>query len=131
MSEATHRSVMYEEVLDALQPHPGGYLAVDCTTNGGGHSLGLLERSAPDGRLVCLDADPDALERAAVTLSSYASRVQLVNDIFRYLASVAERLDVREVVGVIFDLGLSSLQLEASGRGFSLRLDEPLDMRFG
>ena len=122
-----HTSVMLEEVLDFLRPRPGvGFKALDSTVGAGGHALGLLERSAPDGRLVGLDADPRALELAAARLKAFADRVTLINRNFRDLASIP----LEPADAVVFDLGLSSMQLESSGRGFSFRLDEPLDMRF-
>jgi 16S rRNA (cytosine1402-N4)-methyltransferase len=118
---------MLEQVLEALQPRPGvQYTALDCTVGAGGHSLGLLERSAPDGRLVGLDADPAALELAAKRLEPFAGRFELLNRSFSELA----QLDRGQMDAVVFDLGLSSMQLEAGGRGFSFRVDEPLDMRF-
>jgi len=114
-------------VLEALRPRGGvGFRALDCTVGAGGHSFGLLERSAPDGRLVGLDADPNALAVAAVTLAPFGARVALLNRNFGDLGD----LDLEPVDAVLFDLGLSSLQLESSGRGFSFRQDEPLDMRF-
>jgi 16S rRNA (cytosine1402-N4)-methyltransferase len=122
-----HITVLAEPVLAALQPRGGvGFRALDCTVGAGGHSFGLLERSAPDGRLVGLDADPRALELAANRLAPFAGRFVLLNRNFAELAD----LDVEPVDAVIFDLGLSSMQLESSGRGFSFRQDEPLDMRF-
>ena len=125
-----HVSVMFDEVMEALRPRPGGYVAVDCTVNGGGHTEGLLARSAPDGRVVALDADAGALELAAERLAPFGERVQLVHRNFADLASVAEEQDLEPVDGVLMDLGLSSTQLDLSGRGFSFRFDEPLDMRF-
>jgi 16S rRNA (cytosine1402-N4)-methyltransferase len=118
------------EVLDALRPRPGGYMALDCTINGGGHSYGLLERSSPDGQVVGLDADAAALALAANRLAPFVGRFCLVNRNFRDLANVAGELSLVSVDGVLFDLGISSLQLERFGRGFSFRGDEPLDMRF-
>jgi 16S rRNA (cytosine1402-N4)-methyltransferase len=124
-----HTSVLLEPVLEALQPRPGvGFRALDCTVGGGGHSFGLLERSAPDGRLVGLDLDPGALELAATRLAPFAGRFTLINRTFGELADLAT--DLEPVDAIVFDLGLSSMQLESSGRGFSFRLDEPLDMRF-
>lgn len=128
---AVHRSVLYDETLAALQPRAGGFLAVDCTTNGGGHAAGLLERSSPDGRLLGLDADAAALDLARQRLASYAGRFRLVHSNFRDLAAVAHAEGVEgRVDAVVADLGLSSVQLEHSGRGFSFRPGEPLDMRF-
>ena len=125
-----HQSVLYDAVLDMLNPRPGGFQSVDCTTNGGGHSAGLLERSAPDGRLLGLDADAGAVRLAAERLAAFGDRVRLVHRNFRFLGDVSQELGLWDVDAVLFDLGLSSVQLEASGRGFALRLDEPLDMRF-
>jgi 16S rRNA (cytosine1402-N4)-methyltransferase len=124
-----HTTVLFESVLEALRPRPGvGFQALDCTVGGGGHSFGLLERSAPDGRLVGFDADAGALAEASARLAPFAGRFTLLNRNFRELADVAT--DLRPVDAIVFDLGLSSMQLESSGRGFSFRLDEPLDMRF-
>ncbi len=125
-----HRSVLYEEVLEYLAPHGEGFRAIDCTVDGGGHSFGLLERSAPDGQLLGLDADPVALALAGERLAQFGSRVRLVNRNFRELRAVASEAQLQSVDAIVFDLGLSSLQLASSGRGFSFRGDEPLDMRF-
>jgi 16S rRNA (cytosine1402-N4)-methyltransferase len=127
VDDAPHTSVLPERVLDFLQPRPGsGFRALDCTVGAGGHSFGLLERSSPDGRLVGLDADPRALELAATRLAPFGGRVTLLNRNFGDLAE----LDLEPVDASVFDLGLSSMQLESGGRGFSFRADEPLDMRF-
>ncbi len=118
---------MAEPVLEALRPRGGvGFRALDCTVGAGGHSFGLLERSGPDGQLVGLDADPHALEIAAERLAPFGNRVTLVHSNFGELGE----LDIDPVDAIAFDLGLSSMQLDASGRGFSFRADEPLDMRF-
>jgi 16S rRNA (cytosine1402-N4)-methyltransferase len=122
--------VLYEEVLEYLAPHGGGFRAIDCTVDGGGHSFGLLERSRPDGQLLGLDADPVALALARERLAPFGSRVRLVNRNFRELRAVASEAQLPSVEAIVFDLGLSSLQLASSGRGFSFRGDEPLDMRF-
>lgn len=127
MDDAPHTSVLLEAVVDYLQPRGGlGFRALDGTVGAGGHSFALLERSAPDGRLVGLDADPGALELAAARLAPFVGRFTLLNHNFRELA----QLDLEPVDAMVFDLGLSSMQLESSGRGFSFRADEPLDMRF-
>ena len=127
MDDAPHTSVLLEAVVDYLQPRGGlGFRALDGTVGAGGHSFALLERSAPDGRLVGLDADPGALELAAARLAPFVGRFTLLNRNFRELA----QLDLEPVDAMVFDLGLSSMQLESSGRGFSFRADEPLDMRF-
>jgi 16S rRNA (cytosine1402-N4)-methyltransferase len=102
------------------------FTALDCTVGAGGHSFGLLERSSPDGRLVGIDADPRALELASTRLAPFGDRLTLLKRNFSELAE----LDLEPVDAVVMDLGLSSMQLDSSGRGFSFRLDEPLDMRF-
>jgi 16S rRNA (cytosine1402-N4)-methyltransferase len=119
--------VLLEEVLEALQPRGGvGFRALDCTLGAGGHAASLLERSSPDGLLVGLDADPDALEMARARLAAYSDRVTLLQRNFGDLAE----LELEPVNAIVFDLGLSSMQLDSSARGFSFRQDEPLDMRF-
>jgi 16S rRNA (cytosine1402-N4)-methyltransferase len=126
-----HRPVLLEEVLEWLRPRPGvGYRALDCTLGAGGHSLGLLERSSPDGRVLGLDADPVALELAIARLAPFGDRFLGINANFGDLATLRDQVPIGLVDGIMFDLGLSSIQLESSGRGFSFRLDEPLDMRF-
>lgn len=112
-----------------LAPRAGGRY-IDSTVDGGGHAAGILERSRPDGRLLGLDADPDALVRAREHLSAYGARVRLVHANFRALAAVARAEGFEQVAGILFDLGVSSDTLERSGRGFSFRRDEPLDMRY-
>ncbi len=127
-ADVSHTTVLLEEVLDALRPRPGvGYRALDATLGGGGHSLELLQRSAPDGFLIGLDADPRAIESTRARLQPFEGRFELLQRNFRDL----DELDLEPVDGIVFDLGLSSPQLASSGRGFSiLNQDEPLDMRF-
>ena len=125
--DAAHVSVLLEPVLELLQPRGGvGFRALDCTVGAGGHAYALLERSAPDGWLLGLDADLGALEQARQRLARFEDRCELVQHNFVELA----RLDIGMYDAVLMDLGLSSMQLDTSGRGFSLQRDEPLDMRF-
>lgn len=127
---ALHRTVMLAEVVEALQPRPTDFLAIDCTANGGGHCAALLERSSPSGQVLGLDADASALALAAIRLAPFGSRVRLIHSNFRHLADVAQQMDLPPAQAILFDLGLSSVQLDHTDRGFTFRGDQPLDMRF-
>ncbi|MBM2809467.1 MAG: Ribosomal small subunit methyltransferase [Chloroflexi bacterium] len=129
MSESHHVPVLMSECLTLLEPKPGGRF-IDCTVNGGGHSAALLERTAPDGPLLGLDADPNAMPAATSRLNPYGTRVTLIQTNFRFVGRVARSEGFGSVDGVLLDLGLSSNQLDTPGRGFSFNRDEPLDMRF-
>jgi 16S rRNA (cytosine1402-N4)-methyltransferase len=111
-----------------LRPGREGWL-IDATVGMGGHAEALLAAAPSDVRLLALDADPDALAGAAVRLAPFGERVRFAHANFRELAVVANAQGVGSVRGVLLDLGVSSAQLERSGRGFSFQLDEPLDMR--
>ncbi|MBE0466666.1 MAG: 16S rRNA (cytosine(1402)-N(4))-methyltransferase RsmH [Candidatus Desulforudis sp.] len=123
-----HQPVMLKEVMEFLNPQPEGTY-VDCTLGGGGHSMGILERTGGRCRLVGLDQDTEALEAAGKRLSVFGDRVQLVRANFRELTAVLERLGIGAVQGVFYDLGVSSHQLDTRQRGFSYQHDAPLDMR--
>ncbi|HEY6709685.1 MAG TPA: 16S rRNA (cytosine(1402)-N(4))-methyltransferase RsmH, partial [Actinomycetota bacterium] len=128
MTLPAHQPVMTDRVAELLRPRPGGtYL--DATLGLGGHSERLLEASAPDGRVVGLDRDPAALALARQRLAWAGDRLQAVAASFADLAAVAARLGIEAADGVLYDLGVSSLQLDEAGRGFSYRADAPLDMR--
>lgn len=127
--EIRHIPVLYEEVLAALDVKAGKRY-IDCTVGGGGHALGILERSSPDGKLLGLDADPEALKIATERLAAFASRLVLVNENFVNLSKVAHEHGFVPADGIFFDLGVSTIQLESLDRGFSFRVDSPLDMRF-
>ena len=113
-------------MLHYLRPERGG-LFVDCTVGLGGHARALLQAGAT--RLLGLDRDRDALARAAATLAPWASQVELVHADYREIAGVLEARQIASVDGALADLGVSSLQFDAAGRGFSFQRDEPLDMR--
>ncbi|MBE0430523.1 MAG: 16S rRNA (cytosine(1402)-N(4))-methyltransferase RsmH [Dehalococcoidia bacterium] len=130
MSLPIHAPVLIDEVIEGLQPEPGGSF-IDCTVGPGGHAAAILERIAPSGRLLGIDADPEALRVSQSKLSSYGEAVTLVNDNFVNLEDISERYQFHPVDGILFDLGVSSLQLDTAERGFSFNLDAPLDMRFG
>ncbi len=119
---------MREEVLEYLSCKPSG-LYVDGTLGGGGHALEILNASAPDGRLIGLDCDEDAIAYARVQLATYSDRVTLVKSNFADIKDVMNELDVNYVDGILLDLGVSSHHFEQSERGFSISKDGPLDMR--
>ncbi len=122
----THVPVMPAEVLGFLRPSLGG-LFVDCTVGLGGHARALLEAGA--SRLLGLDRDRDALAIAHTTLAPWSDRVELVHADYRTIDEVLAVRQIAQVDGVLADLGVSSLQFDAEGRGFSFQRDEPLDMR--
>jgi 16S rRNA (cytosine1402-N4)-methyltransferase len=123
-----HRPVMLEQTLRMLAPRAGGRYA-DVTLGRGGHAEATLEASAPDGWLLGLDRDPEALEQARRRLQPYGERVTLVHARFGELARVLADLGIERVDGLVADLGLSSPQLEEAERGFSIQRSGPLDMR--
>lgn len=122
-----HFPVLWQEAVDALRPKPGGRYA-DGTFGGGGHTRLLLERSAPDGRVIAFDLDRQAIARGEAM--EFGDRLVLVNASFDTLYEAAEVADMLPLDGVLLDLGFSSFQIDDPERGFSLRLDGPLDMRF-
>jgi len=126
----SHVPVLYQEILAGLRIKPGGRY-IDGTVGGGGHARGILAASAPDGEILGIDADPMAVAVAREQLAEFGKRVTLVQGNFADLEEVALRHRFCPVDGILLDLGLSSMQLEAAGRGFSFQLDGPLDMRFG
>ena len=121
-----HEPVMRDEVVSLLQPERGG-LFVDCTVGLGGHARALIERGAT--RLIGFDRDPAALRLAAEALAEWKDRVEFVHADYREIATVLDARGVTAVSGALADLGVSSMQLDSEGRGFSFRRDEPLDMR--
>lgn len=129
MTPTEHVPVLARSCVEFLDPQPGGRF-IDCTINGGGHSAAILERTAPDGPHLGLDADPEALAAAATRLAAFGSRVTLVHSNFRYLDATATEARFRDVDGILLDLGLSSRQLSLAERGFSFAQEGPLDMRF-
>ena len=122
----THVPVMTAEALQFLRPERGG-LYVDCTVGLGGHTRALLEAGAT--RVIGVDRDADALARARMALAPWHDRVELVHADYRSLDAVLEARNIDRVDGALADLGVSSLQFDAPGRGFSFQRDEPLDMR--
>lgn len=124
-----HTSVLLDEAIRYLAVQPGGRY-VDCTVGAGGHARAILQESSPGGLVLGLDADPHAIAFARGSLEDYGDAVQLVNDNFRNLGTVAAEHNFTPVHGVLFDLGISSMQLAEDDRGFSFQQEAPLDMRF-
>lgn len=124
-----HLPVLLEETLSALAPRAGGcYL--DGTVGLGGHAEQILERSSPDGRVIGLDRDSDALALARERLAHFGDRATLLHRGYDEAQQVVAELGVAPLDGFLLDLGVSSLQLDRAERGFSFRVDAPLDMRF-
>ncbi len=125
--EFNHKSVLFDETIEALNIKPDG-IVVDCTGGGGGHSAAALEHLGENGRLIVIDRDPDAI---AVLTKRFSGdgRVTIVNDNFFNISSILSSLGIDGVDSIMADLGVSSYQLDEAERGFSFHHDAPLDMR--
>ena len=124
-----HRPVLYHEIIHALQPRRGCFY-VDGTVGAGGHALGILQASHPDGQLLGLDVDPQALSLVKGKLEPFGKRAILIQASFVTLSEQLHNLGRDLVDGIVLDLGVSSIQLDTGQRGFSFQSDAPLDMRF-
>ncbi len=129
MNSSPHKPVLYKEIIHALQPKSSGRY-IDGTVGAGGHARAILEACAPDGLLLGLDLDPQALALARETLAPYDRRVVLAQASYFSLVENMHALGWDAVDGVLLDLGVSSMQLDTPTRGFSFLQDAPLDMRF-
>jgi 16S rRNA (cytosine1402-N4)-methyltransferase len=123
-----HTTVLLKETVDGLNINPDG-IYVDCTLGGAGHSEYLVKQLSSNGRLICFDQDTTAIENAKIRLADYLDRVTFVHSNFRYLKEELNNLGIFEVDGILYDLGVSSPQLDTPERGFSYNHDAPLDMR--
>lgn len=123
-----HTTVLLKETVDGLNIKPNG-LYVDCTLGGAGHSEYLVRQLSTEGRLICFDQDITAIENAKVRLKDYLDRVTFVHSNFRFLKEELNNLNIQKIDGVLYDLGVSSPQLDTPERGFSYHHDAPLDMR--
>ncbi len=130
MTESPHHPVLYEEIINALKPKNKGYY-VDCTLGAGGHALGILNASQPEGQLLGFDLDPQALALARETLAPHERRTLLFQRSYTKLSETLQEIKWTLVHGIVLDLGASSMQFDTAERGFSFRTDAPLDMRFG
>lgn len=124
-----HQPVLYHEIIHALQPNRGGAY-VDGTLGAGGHAWGVLEASQPDGRLLGLDLDPQAIELARQRLAPFGERAIIIQASFATLKEQLSQIGWQGVNGIVLDLGISSMQIDTARRGFSFSADAPLDMRF-
>ena len=123
-----HRPVMVPEVLASLKCRAGG-VYLDGTVGGGGHAYEILKSSSPDGLLIGIDADSDAIEEAKKSLAPFGDRVVLLRDNFTAMGEILNGAGLNKVDGILLDLGVSSYQLDNASRGFSFTLEAPLDMR--
>lgn len=124
-----HVPVLLKEVVEGLNLKSGDNV-IDATVGGGGHAKEILVKTAPDGKLFGIDADENVLREAEKNLAVFGQRVILQRGNFADLKKIAVEKNFRNIHAALFDLGMSSWELERSGRGFSFRQDEPLDMRF-
>ncbi|AYC29156.1 16S rRNA (cytosine(1402)-N(4))-methyltransferase RsmH [Paenisporosarcina cavernae] len=123
-----HTTVLLKETVDGLNIRPDG-IYVDCTLGGAGHSEYLVSQLSDKGRLYCFDQDTTAIEHAKERLHNHLHKVHFIHANFRYLKEELEKLSVHKVDGILYDLGVSSPQLDTPERGFSYHHDAPLDMR--
>ncbi len=123
-----HTPVMPDEVVWLMNPKPGG-VYIDCTLGSGGHTLGLLEFAGAGAQIIGIDRDRDAISAAKQELKHFSDTVTFVHGDFSHLQDIVMRLNVLQVDGILFDLGVSSYQLDEPERGFSYMEDGPLDMR--
>ena len=126
--EFAHLPVLYREIMEIMAPKEGEVF-VDCTLGGGGHSRGFLERLGPAGRLIGIDQDEEALAAAKKNLACFGDQVTYVHSNYENLAEILHEYAPEGVDGVLFDIGVSSHQLDDPARGFSYMQDAPLDMR--
>ena len=124
-----HTPVLLNEILKYLNPRPNQNF-VDATVGDGGHARAILENIAPNGKLIAVDRDVDSVVRAKSNLKEFENRVLFVNDSFGNILKIVEEGGFNRIKGILFDFGMSTNQLENSGRGFSFQRDEVLDMRY-
>jgi 16S rRNA (cytosine1402-N4)-methyltransferase len=125
-----HEPVLFNEVLEFLRPEPSGGTLIDATVGLGGHASGLLTRN-PNARLLGIDRDPAALKLARERLGQFGDRVTLTEGRHETFIDILKQHGIAQAAGVLADLGVSSMQLDDASRGFSFRVDAPLDMRMG
>src|SRR3989344_5293364 len=126
-----HKTVMLNEIIEYLNPQ-SGQVFVDGTANGGGHTMAIAEKVAPDGKVVAIEWDAEIASNLELKVKSLKLKenIKVVNDNYANLKDILESLKIEKIDGMVLDLCFSSLHLESSGRGFSFQKDEPLDMRY-
>lgn len=124
-----HIPVLTKEVLEYLYPKANQNF-IDATVGDGGHASAILEKTMPNGKLIAVDRDPASVARAKSNLSKFGNRVLYINDSFGNLSEIVKNSKIEPISGILFDFGMSSSQLQNSGRGFSFQKDEILDMRY-
>ena len=129
LESRAHQPVLLNEAIDLLQPRAGGSY-IDATVGAGGHSREILSRSSPDGRLIAIDRDPRAIPVARANLAEFGDRVNCVAGNFADIERIAWTQGAAPADGILLDLGVSSMQLDDPGYGFSFQRDGPLDLRF-
>jgi 16S rRNA (cytosine1402-N4)-methyltransferase len=125
----SHIPVLLNEVIKFLRPKPGDVI-LDATIDGGGHAIEILKRIMPNGKLVGIDQDQRLLDNLKSQIPNSKNNLILINDNFRNIDKILESLKIEKLDGALYDLGMSSLQLEESGRGFTFSKDEPLLMTY-
>lgn len=124
-----HTPVLIKEVLVGLSPMPNQNF-IDATVGDGGHAAAILEKTSPNGKLIAIDRDTDSIIRAKINLKNFGDRVLFINNSFGNLLEIYKESKIEKISGILFDFGMSSSQLENSGRGFSFAKNEILDMRY-
>jgi len=124
-----HISVLQKEVIEYLDPKPDENF-IDATLGNAGHTLAILEKNGPEGKVLGIDQDPEQIENCKLKIKNFGKRVVLACDNFANLKEIVRRERFGSIQGIIFDLGMSSSHLTESGRGFSFLKNEPLDMRY-
>lgn len=126
-----HKSVLLNEVIEYLYPQPG-QIFVDGTANGGGHTMAIAEKIAPNGKVIAIEWDGEIARELELKVQSskLKENIRVINDSYANLKNILDSLQIEKIDGIVLDLGFSSAHLEESGRGFSFQKDEPLDMRY-
>jgi len=125
----THIPVLLKEVIDYLDPKANENF-IDATVGQGGHTAAILEKNKPKGKVLGIEIDPELYQKTKSYMAEFPNRLILINDSYANLEKIVKKNDFKPVHGILFDLGMCSWHLEASGKGFSYLRDEPLDMRF-